>query len=132
VAESKQINELSLEELAETERLESELDQFVEKRARQSNEQRAVEEAWAETVRRAKEKKRSANGWGWIRHYEGLARAHRALALENDTKANHVRGLLGLPTPGDCLERQVASAAGGGDARAEPPNYRRRGGRGDT
>jgi hypothetical protein len=97
VAESRQITDLSPEELAETERVEVELDQFIEKRARQSSEQRAVEAAWAENVRRAKQKRRQANGWGWIRHYEGLAHAHRTLAEENASKANHVRGLLGLP-----------------------------------
>lgn len=97
MAEARQITDLGPEELAEVERIESELDSFIEKRARQSSEQRAVEAAWAENVRRAKEKKRQENGWGWVRHYSRLADSHRALALENDNKAEHVRGLLGQP-----------------------------------
>ncbi len=98
MAEARDIRSLSLEELAETERLESELDAFITKRAEQAKDAEKVEELWAKSASEHREKRRQANGWGWLRHYEGLARAHRALALENDGKANHVRGLLRLPT----------------------------------
>jgi hypothetical protein len=96
VAQARDITELSREELAEVERLESELDVFIEKRAQKAKDVGEQDELWAKKVRREKEKRRQQNGWGWIRHFEGLARAHRALAQEHDVKADHVRGLLGL------------------------------------
>jgi hypothetical protein len=102
VTEARDITDLSLEELAEVERVEVELDTFIEKRARQAKDAESTAALWLKTEREQREKKRSANGWGWIRHYEGLARAHRALALENGDKAAHVRRLLGveaLPEP---------------------------------
>jgi hypothetical protein len=79
------------------ERMEAELDSFIERRARQAKDAESTAELWLKTEDEHREKKRQRNGWGWIRHYEGLARAHRTLALENDSKADHVRGLLGLP-----------------------------------
>ena len=77
------------------ERVEAELDGFVEKRARQAKDAERVQELWAESERREREKRRQENEWGWIKHYEGLAFVHRALALENDNKAARVRALLG-------------------------------------
>jgi hypothetical protein len=77
------------------ERVEAELDAFVNKRARQAKDAERVQELWAESERREREKRRQQNGWGWIRHFEGLARAHRTLALENDNKVARVQALLG-------------------------------------
>jgi hypothetical protein len=96
-ARARRIEELTSEELAEVERVESELDAFVEKRARQAKDAESTAALWPKAEREHREKKRSANGWGWVRHYEGLARAHRTLAEENASKANHVRGVLGQP-----------------------------------
>lgn len=78
-------------------KVEAELDAFVEKRAREAKDAENVEELWLKSERDHCEKRRHQNGLGWIRHYEGLARAHRTLAEENDGKAARVRGLLGLP-----------------------------------
>ena len=77
------------------ERVEAELDAFVKKRAREAKDAEKVRELWAESERREREKRRQQNGWGWIRHFEGLARAHRALALENDNRVARVQALLG-------------------------------------
>ncbi len=77
------------------ERVEAELDSFIQKRARQAKDAQRVHELWAESERREREKRRQQNGWGWIRHFEGLARAHRNLAKENEGKAARVRALLG-------------------------------------
>jgi hypothetical protein len=90
VAEARHITDLSLEELAEVERVEAELDTFVEKRARQAKDAESTAALWLKTEREHREKKRSANGWGWIRHYEGLARAHRALAHETRIRIQKV------------------------------------------
>jgi hypothetical protein len=77
------------------ERVEAELDAFVNKRAREAKDAEKVREFWAESERWEREKRRQQNGWGWIRHFEGLARAHRALALENDNKVARMQALLG-------------------------------------
>jgi hypothetical protein len=98
VTEARHITDLTPEELAEVERVEAELDAFVTKRAREAKDANRTAELWLKSEREHREKRRHQNGLGWIRHYEGLAATHRALALENDDKANHVRGLLGLPT----------------------------------
>ena len=84
------------------ERVEAELDSFIEKRAREAKDAENVEKLWAKSERVHRQKRRQRNGWEWIRHYEGLAHAHRSLALENDNKAARVRVLLGvqmLPEP---------------------------------
>jgi hypothetical protein len=84
------------------ERVEAELDLFIEKRAREAKDAEKIEELWAKSEHVHREKRRQANWWGWIRHYEGLADAHRSLALENENKAARVRVLLGvkmLPEP---------------------------------
>jgi hypothetical protein len=78
------------------ERVEAELDSFIEKRARQAKDAEKLAELWAKSERVHREKRRQANGWGWIRHYESLARTHRSLALENENKAARVRVLLGV------------------------------------
>ena len=99
---ARHISELSLEELAETERVEAELDAFVEKRARQAKDAENIAELWLKSEREHREKRRRANGWGWVRYHTNLAEVHRGLSQEHDAKADHVRGLLGLeglPTP---------------------------------
>ena len=87
---------------AHVEKVEAQLDSFIEKCAREAKDAQKVEELWAKSERVHREKRRQANGWGWIRHYEGLAYTHRSLALENENKAARVRVLLGvemLPEP---------------------------------
>jgi hypothetical protein len=96
VAGARHIEELSVKELAEVERVEAELDTFIEKRAREAKDANRTAELWLKSEREHCEKRRQANGWGWIRHHEGLAHTLRGLAQEHEDKANHVRGLLGL------------------------------------
>jgi hypothetical protein len=66
VTQARDITELFLEELAETECLESELDQFIEKRALQARDAENVANLWLKTEREHREKRRQANGWGWM------------------------------------------------------------------
>jgi hypothetical protein len=102
VAEAKDIRSLSLEELAELERVESELDTFITKRAEQAKEASKEDEQFEQRKRERRDARRRENGLSWVAHYSRLADSHRALALENDSKAEHIRGLLrleGLPTP---------------------------------
>jgi hypothetical protein len=108
VAEAKDITSLSLEELAEVERLESELDVFIEKRAQQAKDVGEQDELWAKKARRDKEKRRQENGWAWVRYYEGLASVHRGLAQEHEDKAANFQALLEQ-------QSKEKEGAGGGD-----------------
>lgn len=91
MTQARDISELSLEELAEVERVASEIDAFITKRAEQAKDAESTAALWLKTEREHREKKRSANGWGWIRHYEGLARAHRAQAHETRIRRSYHR-----------------------------------------
>ena len=80
---------------AYVEKVEAELDQFVERRAREAKDAKRVQELWAESERKERERRREHNGWLWISYHEHLARFHQDLAHEHEDKANHVRELLG-------------------------------------
>jgi hypothetical protein len=92
---AKQMTDLTPEELAEVERVEVELNAFINKRAEQAKDAAKEDEQWEQSKRERRDARRRANGWGWVRHYSRLADSHRALALENDSKAERIRGLLG-------------------------------------
>ena len=76
------------------EKVEAELDQFIEKRAREAKDAEKVEELWAASERKERRKRRQRNGWAWIDYHQGLARFHRDLAHEHEDRAEHVRELL--------------------------------------
>lgn len=98
------------------ERVEAELDSFIEKRAREAKDANRIEELWAKSERDHREKRRQANGWAWISHHEALAHTLRDLAGEHDAKANHVRELLGQPIAekeGE-MNSTIAQQGGGG------------------
>ncbi len=102
---------------AHVEKVEAELDQFVEHRAREAKDAEKVEELWAKSERVHRQKRRQANGWGWIRHFEGLAHTHRSLALENENKAARVRLLLGMevlpkPSPNNAIQSTLKRRGG--------------------
>ena len=80
---------------AHVEKVEAELDQFVERRAREAKDAEKVEELWAESERRERRKRRQRNGWAWVSYHQGLASFHRDLADEHEDRAEHVRELLG-------------------------------------
>ncbi len=84
------------------EKVEQQLDQFVEKRAREAQDQGRIDELWAVSERRERRKRRESNGLAWIDYHERLANFHRTLAGEHEERAEHVRGLLAsemLPAP---------------------------------
>jgi hypothetical protein len=72
------LKSLNPEELAETERVEAELDQFVERRARQSKDKRAVEELWAKSVREYRAKHRDENAQAWYSYHNTQIRNHES------------------------------------------------------
>ncbi len=65
------------------EAVEAQLDQFIEKRARESAEQRRVEAEWAISERRHRERRREANRQAWIDFYGHMNRLHLGLAAEH-------------------------------------------------
>ncbi len=76
------------------EKVEAELDAFVERRAREARDAATVEELWASSARLHRQKRRQQNGWAWYRFYSNLAGLHRGLANENEEKAARVLALV--------------------------------------
>jgi hypothetical protein len=87
VAEASHITELSLEELAETGRLESELDQFIEKRALQAKDAQNVEDLWAKSAARARRRRQEENRTLWVEFHSRLSRSHARISAEHEAKA---------------------------------------------
>jgi hypothetical protein len=69
------------------ERVESELDRLVERRAREARDASKVEELWKESVRRDHERRRAENRAAWIAFHRGLARTHAALSESHEERA---------------------------------------------
>ncbi len=74
----------------EVERLEAELDQFIERRARDREDANREEEAWKESTRRANEKRRRANRQEWAEFHGHMNRLHLALAGEHADKRSRL------------------------------------------
>lgn len=69
---------------------ERELDSFIERRARQAEDDRRTEEAWKETARRYNARRREENRAAWCEHFERLAAYLRARAQEYDRRATQL------------------------------------------
>lgn len=69
------------------ERIESELDAFIEKRAREAKDAAKVEEAWKESERAHRQRQREENRLAWREFYLNLANAHEAHASRHREKA---------------------------------------------
>jgi hypothetical protein len=78
VAEAKDITGLSLQELVEVERVEAELDGFIEKRAREARDQERTDELWPASVWRDRKKRRQQNAQAWFEYHDHIIRSHEA------------------------------------------------------
>ncbi len=67
---------------------EAQIDQFIERRAKEAGEARLIEELWAESVRRHHARRREENRQSWIAFHRGLARAHASISAEHRVKAD--------------------------------------------
>jgi hypothetical protein len=74
------------------ERAESELNSFINKRARGRDEANAEAKLWAASVRCHKEEQRRVNAQAWAAYYRTLALVHHGLAAENSARADAVEG----------------------------------------
>ena len=77
---------------AHVEKVEAELDSFIEKRARQAAEQEHVEELWEESVRRDRERRREENREAWRGFHAHMQELHAQLAAEHRAKAERLLG----------------------------------------
>lgn len=106
--EARRIAGLSLDKLAEVERLEGELDQFVEKRARQAKDAAVVEEAWVESVRAFREKRRRQKALEWYEYHDCIIRSHEAtvgsLVSHHCKERARYAQMLDLPQIGEAVE----------------------------
>jgi hypothetical protein len=75
-------------DVASIEAAETELDAYsIERRSRQSSEQRRVEELWAISERRHRDRTRRENRAAWYAHHMSMCDLHRGLAGEHERKA---------------------------------------------
>lgn len=74
------------------ERVEAELDQIAEKRAREAKDAAKVEEAWAEQERRHRERRRSELREEWRAFHEHMQALHASLCNEHRQKAAKLAG----------------------------------------
>jgi hypothetical protein len=72
---------------AHVEKVEAELDRFIEKRARQAAELEHVEELWEESVRRDRERRREENREAWHGFHAHMQELHASLSEEHRAKA---------------------------------------------
>jgi hypothetical protein len=104
VAEAaKQITDLSPEELAETERAEAELDQFVEKRARAAKDRKNAEDLWDRSVCEDRKKRRNKAAEDWYEYHDNMIQSHKATlgSLVNYHQKERARyaKILGISVP---------------------------------
>lgn len=83
------------------EAVETQLDAFIERRARERDDANKVEAARAESERRAQEKRREINRWLWIDHHDRLSRQHLALAADHDDRRSRLLAEADQLTPPD-------------------------------
>jgi uncharacterized protein YifE (UPF0438 family) len=89
------------------ERVEAELDAFINKRSREREEANREEEAWKESTRRVNETRRRANRCAWIDHHGHMNLLHLGLAAEHADK--RLRLMLETGHTEEANEGEVAS-----------------------
>lgn len=72
------------------ERVEAELDSFINKRSREREEANRTEAAWAESERRVVERRRETNRERWINYFEHMHRLHLDLAAEHANRRSRL------------------------------------------
>ena len=82
VSNQKGVMSLDLYDLAAAEKAESQIDQFINKRARENDEQRRVEAAWAESARRYHARRQERNRAEWREFHLGQASSIERTAAE--------------------------------------------------
>jgi hypothetical protein len=69
------------------EKVEAELDQFIERRARQAKDAEKVEGLWAETDRADQERRNRENRAAWYGFHCHMQDVHASLAADHEAKA---------------------------------------------
>ncbi len=77
---------------AHVEKVEAELDSFIEKRARQAAELEHVEELWAVSERRHRERRQQENRAAWYGFEMHMSELHASLSEEHRSKAEALSG----------------------------------------
>ncbi len=68
-------------------RAERDLDNLIERRAREASKQQALEDLWAASVARDRERKRRENRAAWHEFYSRLSSAHARISEAYEAKA---------------------------------------------
>ena len=78
---------MELFDLEAAEKAESQIDQFIEKRARGREDANRIDEFWADQERQHRERRREENRVAWCDYERHLERIHMGLALEHRARA---------------------------------------------
>jgi hypothetical protein len=104
VSEAKDITDLSLEEWAEVEWVEVELNAFINKRAGQAKDRESAEELWAKSVREYRKKRNQQNAQAWFEYHDHMIRNHEdtlgSLIFYHQKERAKYGRMLGLPEIG--------------------------------
>ena len=77
-------------DLEDLEKAEQQIDQFIERRARERADANKEEEFWLEQERRHRERRREANRRAWLDFYEHMNLLHLGLAAEHADKRSRL------------------------------------------
>jgi hypothetical protein len=72
-----------IDDVEAAEAAEASINQFIERRAREKADANRIEEEWAISEHRHRERRREANRQEWLRFYEHMNRLHLGLAAEH-------------------------------------------------
>ncbi len=85
-------------DISRGETIEVELDQLIERRARQREDEERVEAAWKESARRHRARKLEENRLAWVAYFQRLSASHLDLAATSWQRAQTLLGPLDEPT----------------------------------
>jgi hypothetical protein len=74
------------------ERVEAELDSFIEKRARQAKDAECVEELWAKSTARDRARRREENRTLWVGFHSRLSRSYARISAEHERRSGERGG----------------------------------------
>lgn len=75
--------DLDVDKIEAAERVEAELDRFIEKRAREKADANKVKEFWAAHDRRERARRRDTLRWEWADYHGRLHKAHLSIAEDH-------------------------------------------------
>lgn len=110
-----------IDDVEAVERVESELDAFIEKRDREDKEANAIEVAYAASVRRFHQKRHQQNAWRWYHYHAKQLHRHvatfEALTTRHKAEVDRFARILGMDEVEAGVQVEVQTQNEGGGSR---------------